>query len=355
MRIGIEVSYLSHQLVGGVHTYIATFVPELLKRTADHQIFLYADTKAPLEITNPPDWVTIRLLPWKNPLSSLINDASVARIMARDQLDVVHFPANHGFGPAGVPKILTIHDEINLMPLRKIVRGHPKMVKTILTMTYLHVCTHAALHHAAHVITISEYARQQIIRFSGISPGRITAIHHAPPPEFRRITDEDTLQAVRNQYGLAPHFILGDGLKNPGMVIRAWSLLPAEIRQDWQLVFFARRPDVLPVLKEAVASGSATLLVNPPRADLISLFSQAKVFVFPSWIEGFGIPVLEAMICGAPVIASNRGSLPEVIGDAGNPPKDQAKTFAVVASILLLAIWIVVPSVIGFQVIKQTL
>jgi len=67
---------------------------------------------------------------------------------------------------------------------------------------------------------------------------------------------------------------------------------------------------------EAVARGEARLVVRPSRADLIALYSMAEAFVFPSWIEGFGIPVLEAMTCGAPVVASDRGAIPEVAGDA---------------------------------------
>jgi glycosyltransferase involved in cell wall biosynthesis len=66
----------------------------------------------------------------------------------------------------------------------------------------------------------------------------------------------------------------------------------------------------------AVEEGTALLLLRPSRADLIALYNMAEVFVFPSKIEGFGLPLLEAMTCGAPIIASNRGSIPEVAGNA---------------------------------------
>jgi glycosyltransferase involved in cell wall biosynthesis len=84
----------------------------------------------------------------------------------------------------------------------------------------------------------------------------------------------------------------------------------------YQIVFFSRHPNPLPVVFDAVDAGIAKLLVRPPRKDLMALFSQASIFVFPSWIEGFGLPLLEAMACGAPVIASDRGSIPEVAGEA---------------------------------------
>jgi glycosyltransferase involved in cell wall biosynthesis len=106
-------------------------------------------------------------------------------------------------------------------------------------------------------------------------------------------------------------------LKNPAVLVRAWHRLPPALREARQLVFFARRPDVLPIIHEAVRAGDAQLLIRPSRKDLIALFSMADAFVFPSWIEGFGIPLLEAMACGAPIVASDRGAIPEVVGDAG--------------------------------------
>jgi glycosyltransferase involved in cell wall biosynthesis len=141
-------------------------------------------------------------------------------------------------------------------------------------------------------------------------------VPHAPTPDLRRVEDPARLAAVRQRHGLTRPFVLADALKNPAVLIRAWGRLPAEFRERYQMVFFCRRPDPLPVIRQAEAAGHARLLVRPSREDLIALYSQAQVFVFPSWIEGFGLPVLEAMTCGAPVIASDRGSIPEVAGEA---------------------------------------
>ena len=82
------------------------------------------------------------------------------------------------------------------------------------------------------------------------------------------------------------------------------------------MVFFSRHTSPPAIVHEAVAAGEATLLIRPSREDLIALYSIAEAFVFPSWIEGFGIPVIEAMTCGTPVIASDRGAIPEVAGGA---------------------------------------
>ncbi len=316
MRIGIDVRYLSHGLVGGVHTYIRHFVPALIDLATPHQIVLYADSKRPFELGDLPAHVTLRRLPYRNPASSFWNDlVALRRAMAADRLDVAHFPANYGFAPPGTRSIVTLHDAINVLPLREIIRGHPKNARTIAMMTYLHLCSSAALRRADLVLTVSGHAAREIARVSGYDLARIVPVPHAPTPDLRRIADPAALAEVRRRHGLEQPFVLADGLKNPATLVRAWRRLPAALRGTHQIVFFARREPPA-IVREAEAAGQARLLLRPPREDLIALYSQAAAFVFPSWIEGFGIPVLEAMTCGAPVIASDRGAIPEVAGGA---------------------------------------
>lgn len=316
MRIGIDVRYLSHGLVGGVHNYVTHFVPALVSQACDHQIFLYADTKKPFELSDLPQNVTVRYLPWRGGLSSIRHDWSMREIMAQDHLDVAHFPANYGFGPKDARTVITLHDEINLMPWLEIVRGHPKNPRTIVLMTYLHLCSITALRNASLILTVSEYSRCQIARYGRFDPAKIVPVPHAPAPDLNRIETLQVLNEVRQRLDLECPFILADALKNPAVLIRAWQRLPQELRAGRQIVFFSRRPDPLPGVIRAAADGTARLLIRPSRSDLIALYSMAEVFVFPSWIEGFGLPLIEAMTCGAPVIASNRGSIPEVAGNA---------------------------------------
>src|SRR5579859_7146869 len=120
MRIGIDVRYLSHGLMGGVHTYTKHLIGALIALASDHEIFLYADSKRPFELTGLPEYVTVRRLPWRNAMSSVYHDLSIHRQMAHDYLDVVHFPANFGLGPRGVPMVITLHDALNILPLREI-------------------------------------------------------------------------------------------------------------------------------------------------------------------------------------------------------------------------------------------
>ncbi|MFQ3633060.1 glycosyltransferase family 4 protein [Roseiflexus sp.] len=319
MRIGIDVRYLSHGLVGGVHTYIKHFVTELCMIAADHQVFLYADTKRPFELSNLPSNVTLRLLPYRGPHSSVYLDyVGLRRAMARDRLDVVHYPANYGFRVPGASTVVTLHDALTIMPLRETLfsPGSRRTLRSMAMTTYLYIGSRLMLRDADLLLTVSQHAKQDILRYCRFDPQRIIPIPHAPTPDMRRIEDQATLDDVRRRHEIAGRFVLADALKNPGVLVRAWRRLPETLRQTYRIVFFSRHPAPLPVVFEAVERDRAILLINPPRADLVALYSMADVFVFPSWFEGFGIPVLEAMVCGAPVIVSDRGPLPEVAGDA---------------------------------------
>ena len=113
------------------------------------------------------------------------------------------------------------------------------------------------------------------------------------------------------------HLILADGIKNPEPLIDAFAALPAAVRAATELVFFSREPAPRPAVAAALADPAVRFVPRPATEDLVELMNVATVFVFPSFYEGFGLPLVEAMSCGAPVIASSRGSIPEVLGGAG--------------------------------------
>lgn len=317
MRIGIDARYLSHGLVGGVHSYVAYFIPALVELAREHEVYLYADTKRPLDLRYVPGNVTVRYLPYRGAWSSVYLDlVGMKMAMARDRIDVAHFPANLGFGPEGTPVVITLHDHINVLPLREILRGHRKDPRSVAMMTYLHFLSTASLARAHLLLTVSSTSRMAIARQTSFDVNRIVVVPSGPSPSLRRVDDVSTLASFRRRYGLNHAFVLADALKNPEALIAAWRDLPSQVRHDRRIVFFSRRPNLSRAVDEAVASGIARVLVRLPHEEMPALYSAADAFVFPSLYEGFGLPLIEAMVCGTPVIASDRGAIPEVVGDA---------------------------------------
>ena len=319
MRIGIDARYLSHALVGGVHTYLSLLVPALIERARNADIFLYADSKArfELDVAALPTNVAVRILPYRNALSALKLDFTLRTAMAADRIDVAHFPANIGLAPPGARSVVTLHDAINIMPLWEILWGHEKRPRTMALMTYLHFLSTLSVRRADIVVTVSEYSKREIVRRSGLPADRVIAVKYGPSPIFRRIKERAVLAEVRTRHGVQRPFLLADAIKNPAVIARAWQRLPAALRASHQMLFFSRVVDPPQAVMEMVAAGQAQVLIRPSRSDLVALYNLAEGFIFPSLYEGLGLPPLEAMKCGAPVIASDRGSIPEIVGDAG--------------------------------------
>lgn len=180
---------------------------------------------------------------------------------------------------------------------------------------------------AARILALSEHARTDIIETYGISPELVTAVPLAAANHFQRVDDIKELQRIRHTYGIGQDYILSVGSiqprKNLKRLIAAYaSLLSTRAAGSVpQLVIVGKHAwlykETLRAIEKLGSSASVIVTGYVPEADLPGLYSGALCFVYPSYFEGFGLPPLEAMKCGAPVIAGNRASLPEVVGDAG--------------------------------------
>jgi glycosyltransferase involved in cell wall biosynthesis len=181
------------------------------------------------------------------------------------------------------------------------------------------------LERADLLLAISESSRQEGITHLGFHPDRVINVGTAADPQFNCAdTGATTETEVRERYGLTRQFVMYTGAidhrKNIEGLIRAYALLPQSLRESHQLAIVCsvqtesrRRLEAL-ARQRGLAADDMVLTGFVPDEDLISLYRLCRVFVFPSWHEGFGLPALEAMACGAPVIAANTSSLPEVIG-----------------------------------------
>jgi glycosyltransferase involved in cell wall biosynthesis len=171
-------------------------------------------------------------------------------------------------------------------------------------------------------LTISESTRQDAVRLAEIEPDRIVNISAAADPQFRQTTiSPERAAEIFTRLGISKPFIFCAGSiehhKNGDLVLQAFAKLPPELRQTYQVVLTHNGDQSLLMKKSRAVGLPGEALVSAGRlndSDLIALYNLCKLFVFPSLYEGAGLPVLEAMACGAPVICSNNSSLPEVAG-----------------------------------------
>lgn len=196
---------------------------------------------------------------------------------------------------------------------------------TRLSRLYLRVSTWFSVRSAKRVIAISEATKRDLMKYYGVPAGKIRVVYHGCDPVFRPVRDEKALEEVAARYGVDRPYCLHVGTlqprKNLGLLIEAWRLLRERMEQPPALLLAGKRGWLYDSLFEQVSKAGLGELVRfadyVEREDLPGLYSGALALTFPSLYEGFGLPPLEAMSCGTPVICSNATSLPEVVGDAG--------------------------------------
>lgn len=179
-----------------------------------------------------------------------------------------------------------------------------------------------SVQRADHVIAVSEATRQDLIELYGTPPEKISVLYHGVGLAFRPITDAAKLSAVRKKYNLNEvPFVLSVGTiqprKNYGRLIQALARLDPPVA----LVIVGSKGWAYESVFNQIAQLGLEKRVHFPGfvddTDLPALYSAAALFAYPSLYEGFGLPALEAMACGTPVVASNQSALPEVVGQAG--------------------------------------
>jgi glycosyltransferase involved in cell wall biosynthesis len=237
-------------------------------------------------------------------------------LLQRYRIDVLHSPHHHtpvALPPGGPRRVVTVHDvTFMLLPQR-----YPAVRRF-----YMEAVTRASVRVAKAIITPSQTVRQDLIRTLRVPAERVVAVPEAAAGRFAPAW-ENAQAEVRQRYGLPRRFVLSVGSREPGknrgLLLRALALLRDQgIECDLAVVGQeAWRYEGEAALVERLGLGKLVRFLGyVPDDDLPALYSAATVFAYPSLYEGFGLPVLEAMACGTPVLTSNVSATAEVAGDA---------------------------------------
>ncbi len=225
---------------------------------------------------------------------------------------------------AGTPSLLTVHD-LSFV--------HYPETFTPALVGYLNRVVPASIARASHVVADSEATRRDLVELWQTPQEKISVLYSGVDERFQPVTKAGRLAAVRQKYGLsaAPYLLAVSTIqprKNYAMLIRAFR--PVAARHPHHLVIAGGKgwlyEETLAEVERQGLQGRVHFIGFVADADLPALYSAASLFVFPSLYEGFGLPLLEAMACGAPVVSSNASSLPEVAGEAAVllSPHDEA-------------------------------
>jgi glycosyltransferase involved in cell wall biosynthesis len=181
-----------------------------------------------------------------------------------------------------------------------------------------------AVRRADHVIAVSEATKRDIVRLTGTPEHKITVIYEAADSVYAPIRDREVLERIHHKYHLPEKFVLFVGTieprKNLPTLIRAYKGLIDDYKAKADLAIVGKQgwlyDDVYHLVEELGLQQRVHFLGRVPAADLIYLYNASQMLVLPSYYEGFGLPPLEAMACGVPVIVSDTSVMPEVVGDA---------------------------------------
>jgi len=314
MRIAIDAHSVGARL-GGNETYAINLIEALAELDQENQYTVYVSKQPAVDrFANRWPNFTVRLTLPHTPLVRI--PLTLSRELRRHPVDVLHVQYTAPpFAPCRI--VTTIHD---------LAFEHLPETFNRRSWMQLRLTVRRTARRAAQIITVSEYSRQDIVDTYDVNPELVTVTPEAASQKFARVTNETELQKVRETYGIEREYILSlcsiQPRKNLVRLIEAYSLL--------------RRLHPESKLPQLVLAGKSGWLEKETRraaqrdeigadirftgyvADdhLNALYSAATCFVYPSYFEGFGLPILEAMKCGTPVIAGNRTSIPEVAGEA---------------------------------------
>jgi len=317
MKIGIEAQRLLRPHKHGMDI-VALETIQALVNNPEHEyvVFVKPDT-APDSLPSAPNLTVVELPGGPYPAWE---QYTLPKAVSQYGIDILHCTANTAPLRRPVPLVVTLHDII-FLENRFLTGGN--WYQRIGNL-YRRWNVPRVVSSCERIVTVSDYERQRIIEHLRLEPERVVTVHNAVSSQFRVIDNPDRLAQVRAQYGLPDEFMffLGntDPKKNVRNVLKTLLLLQRRKQLSLPLVMLNVSPSyVNELLSEMGGHTLADHIILPgyiPNATLPLIYNAATIFLCPSLRESFGLPILEAMACGTPVLTASSSAMPEVAGDA---------------------------------------
>jgi glycosyltransferase involved in cell wall biosynthesis len=314
LKIAIDAHMIGHQATGN-ETYTVNLINALARLDEpSHEYTVYVDRAGVRNSFQSFDGrVKIRLLATHSPLIRI--PFLLPAELWRREVDAVHMQY---ILPPVLPRcatVLTVHD-ISFEHFPGVFK-RTELIRSKLLIPY-------SARRADVVLAVSEFTKADLVKTYGIEPQKIVVTAVPAAPRFGPLEDRSRVDGVRRRYSIDGPFILYVGniqpRKNLVRLVQAYAALARKGQFSHRLVIVGKKEwqhsSVFEAARTCGVEQRITFTGYVPDEDLCALYNAADLFVFPSIFEGFGSPILEAMSCGTPVIASNTSSMPEVGGDA---------------------------------------
>ncbi|RKE02141.1 glycosyltransferase family 4 protein [Marinifilum flexuosum] len=247
---------------------------------------------------------------------------ALPRAVEKYGCDVLHCTSNTAPIFGKTPLVVILHDIIYLESI-SILKKAGSWYQKFGNMYRRWVVPHV-VKRSKKVVTVSNYEKERIGKFFGFGKEKLTAIYNGVGEHFKKVTDEAYLKSIKEKYNLPDDFFffLGntDPKKNTKGVLQAFADFNTQSSKTYKLVMLdydkAELKRLLDEIGHPEQFENIFLTGYVPNIEMPAIINQCKLFLYPSLRESFGIPILEGMACGVPVITSNTSSMPEVAGDA---------------------------------------
>lgn len=314
MRIGIDARAYGWT---GIGRYARNLIRELTTNSPHHEFVLFVPARYARAVAEYP---RTRVIPVRDSYYSLYEQTGFLAQLLATRVDLVHFVSFNAPMLYRRPSVVTIHDltRFHFPGAKHRDRLHQRAYRAVFR---------SAVSHARRIIAVSQFTKSELVRMFPFARAKVSVVHEGVEERFFRQGDDRAVEqadaAVLRRLGIGKPYLLYVGLwlkhKNLPSLLRAFRHLRQTGYTGTLVITGEGRPwdeDVRGLSTEEQVADAVRFPGHLADEDLPALYRQADVFLFPSLSEGFGLPPLEAMASGTPVVAARAGSLPEILGDA---------------------------------------